>query len=194
MAAQVNIEGRPARPSFLQVPLHTSSDRGVWGCGCSSPALVATFLVALSSILSIVKELTFLYICSSRSRGPAAAAGGRTPLASNGTPGPEGTHDVPDNSGSAAGGFIQAPGGAGGPQTRTRRISRGLPILASATRQVGWLETCYNRGSAPCLRVFARARARARATASAAATLCGCWVSAWTVLPLFIGALRETGA
>ena len=108
--------------------------------------------------------------------------------------GPQGTRNAPDNVGSAAGGFTQAPGGAGGPQTRTRRISRGLPILASATRQVGWLETCYNRGSAPCLRVFARARARARATASAAATLCGCWVSAWTVLPLFIGALRETGA
>ena len=115
MAAQVNIEGRPARPSFLQVPLHTSSDRGVWGCGCSSPALVATFLVALSSILSIVKELTFLYICSSRSRGPAAAAGGRTsprppPLRQTE---PRGTRNAPDKFWSAVGGFISGVGGPG---------------------------------------------------------------------------------
>ena len=88
-------------------------------------------------------------VCSSRPRGSAAAAGGRTPPR---TPplrwrGPPGARNTPDNSGPAAGGFTQALGGwagsklervevpagspagwaglgPGGVQTRERRISR----------------------------------------------------------------------
>ena len=71
--------------------------------------------IYLSSILSIVKELTFLYICSSRSRGPAAAAGGRTsprppPLRQTE---PRGTRNAPDKFWSAVGGFISGVGGPG---------------------------------------------------------------------------------
>ena len=72
---------------------------------------------------------------SSRPRGSAAAAAGgtspRTPLRWRG---PQGTRNDPDNFGSAAGGrwgcwpqgLYSGAGGPGGPQTRTRRISRGL--------------------------------------------------------------------
>ena len=71
--------------------------------------------IYLSSILSIVRELTFLYICSSRSRGPAAAAGGRTsprppPLRQTE---PRGTRNAPDKFWSAVGGFISGVGGPG---------------------------------------------------------------------------------
>jgi len=57
-------------------------------------------------------------VCSSRPRGPAAAAGGRTPPR---TPplrwgGGQGTRNGPDNFGPAAGGFTQALGGWAGPK------------------------------------------------------------------------------
>ena len=57
-------------------------------------------------------------VCSSRPRGSGAtAAGGTSPR----TPplrwrGPQGTRNTPDNFGSAAGGFTQAPGGRAGPK------------------------------------------------------------------------------
>ena len=57
-------------------------------------------------------------VCSSRPRGPGAAAAGGTsprnpPLRWRG---PRGTRNTPDNFGSAAGGFTQAPGGWAGPK------------------------------------------------------------------------------
>ena len=52
----------------------------------------------------------------------------RTPPALEGTQrGPQGTRTPPDNFGSAAGGFTQAPGGGGGPRARARRVSRVRP-------------------------------------------------------------------
>ena len=65
---------------------------------------------------------------SSKPRGPAAAGGGRTsPRTPQRRAGPQGTRNGPENFGPAAGGFTHAPGGAGGAQTRKRRVSRGLP-------------------------------------------------------------------